>query len=69
LKIGEQLGIPVDIQNQTDTLVDVDLNKMSVEDVVQQLGPNIQLFVRADLTRSERRALRLVLPEAPKQTQ
>jgi hypothetical protein len=69
LKIGEQLGIPVDIQSQSDAVVDVELNKMSVEDVVQQLGPNIQLFLRADLTRAERRALRLVLPEAPKQTQ
>ena len=69
LKIGEQLGIPVDIQSESDAVVDVDLNKMSVEDVVQQLGPNIQLFLRADLTRSERRALRLALPAAPKQTQ
>jgi hypothetical protein len=69
LKIGEQLGIPVDIQSQAEEIVDIELSKMSVEDVMRRLSPNIQMFLRADLTRSERRALRLVLPERPKITQ
>ena len=69
LKIGEQLGIPVDIQELTSSLVDADISKLPVEDVVRQLSPNIRLFLRADLTRSERRALRLVLAEPPKTTQ
>lgn len=69
LKIGEQLGIPVDIQSQTQEILDLELSKMPVEDVMRRLSPNIQLFLRADLTRSERRALRVVLPDPPKTTQ
>lgn len=66
LKIGETIGIPVDIQNEKMELVDADISKLSVEDAVRQLSPNIKLFVRADLGRSERRALRLVLAQLPK---
>ena len=69
LKIGEQLGIPVDIQELNTAMVDADISKLPIEDVVRQLSPNIRLFLRADLTRSERRALRLVLAEPPKTTQ
>ena len=69
LKIGEELGIPVDIQDQNVTVVDADVSKLPVEDVVRQLSPHIRLYVRADLTRAERRALRLVLAEPVKTTQ
>jgi hypothetical protein len=69
LKIGETLGIPVDIQNEKMDPIDANISKLSVEDAVRQLSPNIKLFVRADLTRSERRALRLVLAEPPKTVQ
>jgi hypothetical protein len=69
LKIGEELGIPVDIQSETPEVVDIELSKMPVEDVVRRLSPNIQLFMRADLSRAERRALRVVLPEVPKVAQ
>jgi hypothetical protein len=69
LKIGEELGIPVDIQEQNVTIVDKDFSKLPVEDVVRQLSPHIRLYVRADLTHAERRALRLVLAEPPKTTE
>lgn len=69
LKIGEELGIPVDIQELTSSIVDADISKLSVEDAVRQLSPNIRLFLRADLTRAERRTLRLVLAEPTKTTQ
>jgi hypothetical protein len=69
LKIGEELGIPVDIQNQNMTIVDAEISKLPVEDAVRQLSPNIRLFLRADLTRAEKRALRLVLAEPLKTTQ
>jgi hypothetical protein len=69
LKIGEELGIPVDIQQQNVALIDVEISKLPIEDVVRQLSPHIRLFLRADLTRAERRALRLVLAEPPKTTQ
>ena len=69
LKIGEQLGIPIDIQTQNLSEVDVEISKLPVEDAVRQLSPNIRLFVRADLTRAEKRALRLVYAEPLKVTQ
>jgi hypothetical protein len=66
LKIGEEIGIPVDIHNQRLDPVDADISKLPVEDVMRQLSPNIKLYYRADLTRSEKRALRLVLAEPAK---
>lgn len=69
LKIGEELGIPVDIQDQNITIVDTEISKLPVEDAVRQLSPHIRLFLRADLRRAEKRALRLVLAEPPKTTQ
>lgn len=70
LKIGEELGIPVDIQDQSvATVIDAEISKLPVEDVVRQLSPQIRLFVRADLTHAERRALRIILAEPPKATQ
>ena len=69
LKIGEELGIPVDLQTQNLTEVDTEISKLPVEDVVRQLSPHIRLFVRADLTRAEKRALRLVYAEPIKVTQ
>jgi len=69
LKIGEELGIPVDIQDQNISIVDTEISKLPVEDVVRQLSPNIRLFIRADLTRAEKRALRMVLAEPAKATQ
>ena len=69
LKIGEELGIPVDIQNENRTIVNAEISKLPVEDAVRQLSPNIRLFMRADLTRADKRALRLVLSEPPKTTQ
>lgn len=69
LKIGEHLGIPVEIQYQPPEMVDLELNKMPVEDAIRRLSPGVQMFVRADLTRSERRLLRLVLSEPAKTAQ
>ena len=66
LKIGEQLGIPVEIGYSSTDTVSTEINKLPVEDVIRQLAPNILLFVRADLQHSDRRALRLVLYDPAK---
>lgn len=68
LKIGEQIGIPVDIQDTRMEVVDAEISKLPVEDAIKQIAPNIRLFVRADLTRSERRVLRMVLAEPSQPT-
>jgi len=69
LKIGEEIGVPVDIQDSRMEIVDADISKLPVEDALRQLAPNVRLFVRADLTRSERKVLRMVLAEPPKAAQ
>jgi hypothetical protein len=69
LKIGEEIGIPVDIQNERLDPIDADISKLPIEDVVRQLSPHIKLYYRADLTRAEKRALRLVLAEPVKASQ
>lgn len=69
LKIGEQLGVPVDIQNERMDPIDANISKLPVEDVVRQLSPNVKLYYRADLTRAEKRALRIVLAEPAKAAQ
>jgi len=69
LKIGEEMGIPVELPNQTDSIVDTEISKLPLEDVVRQLSPHIRLFLRADLTHAERRALRLVLADQAQATQ
>jgi hypothetical protein len=66
LKIGEQLGIPVDIRYSSTNTVSTEINKLPVEDAIRQLSPNILLFVRADLQHAERRALRIVLYDPAK---
>jgi hypothetical protein len=69
LKIGEELGVPVDIQNERLDPIDADISKLPIEDVMRQLSPHIKLYYRADLTRGNKRALRMVLAEPPKATQ
>ena len=69
LKIGEELGIPVDIQYEAPDMVDTEITKLSVEDTIRKLSPNIRLFLRADLLHAERRALRLVLADPAKAAQ
>ena len=68
-KIGETIGVPVDIQSESMDVVDANISKLSVEDALRQLSPYIKVFVRADLARSERRVLRLVLVGPPKAAQ
>jgi hypothetical protein len=69
LKIGEEIGVPVDIEGDNFAPVDAEISKLSVEDAVRQLSPYIRLFVRADLAHGDRRALRLVLTAPPKTAQ
>ncbi len=69
LKIGEELGIPVDIQVEPKDVIDAEITKLPVEDAIRKLSPNIRLFMRANLMHAERRALRLVLSDPTKTAQ
>lgn len=59
--IANQLGIPLEVKNEVMDPVTVNINKSSVEAALQELGPNIRLYLRADLMIGDRRPLRLVL--------
>jgi hypothetical protein len=59
--IANELGIPLEVKNEVPDLVTVNIAKSSVEYALQQLGPNIRLYMRTDLQIQEKRPLRLVL--------
>jgi hypothetical protein len=59
--IANQLSIPLDVKNEVLDPVTVNITDASVETAIQELGPNIRLFVRVDLQLGERRPLRLLL--------
>jgi len=64
-KIANELSIPFDIKGDAREVVDLDINKASLEDAVVRMSPNVRLYVRADLRRLERRPFLMVLV-APK---
>lgn len=59
--IANELGIPLEVKNEVVDLVTTNIVKTSVESALTQLGPNIRLYLRADLMLQQRRPLRLVL--------
>lgn len=61
LKIGEELGIPVEIRDEPRELITTDIVNVPWEEALQRLSPNIRMYVRADLQRLDRRPLRLAL--------
>ncbi|HEX6188000.1 MAG TPA: hypothetical protein VFZ40_07960 [Pyrinomonadaceae bacterium] len=59
--IANQLGIPLEVKTEVEDLVTVNIIKSSLESTLQELGPNIKLYVRADLMIGDRQPLRMVL--------
>jgi hypothetical protein len=61
MTIAEVLGVPAEIKYDSNELVDTEIKDTPFEDAIPRLSPNIRLYVRADLTRSQRTPLRLAL--------
>ena len=61
LTIAELLGVPAEVKYDSAEIVDTEIKDTPFEDAITRLSPNIRLYVRADLTRSKRTALRLTL--------
>jgi hypothetical protein len=61
ITIADILGVPAEIKYESNEIVDTVIKNTPFEDAIPRLSPNIRLYVRADLTRSERTPLRLVL--------
>jgi hypothetical protein len=68
LTIAEVLGVPAEIRYEGKEIVDTSLKDIPFEDAIARLSPNVRVYFRADLTRSQRIPLRLALvpPPAPK---
>jgi hypothetical protein len=60
-KIANELSIPFDIKGDSGEVVDLDINKLPLEDAVLRMSPHVRLYVRADLQRMERRPFLMVL--------
>ena len=61
ITIADVLGVPAEIKYESTEIVDTVIKNTPFEDAIPRLSPNLRLYVRADLTRSERTPLRLVL--------
>jgi len=61
LTIAEVLEIPAEIKYDSTEIVDTVIKDTPYEDAITRLSPNIRLYVRADLTRSQRMPLRIKL--------
>lgn len=61
ITIADVLGVPAEIRYESKEIVDTVIKNTPFEDAIPRLSPNIRLYVRADLNRSERTALRLVV--------
>jgi len=66
MTIAEALGVPSEIKDDTRETVDAEIQDTPFEDAILRLSPNIRLFVRADLNRSQRTPLRIKLVPSAK---
>lgn len=61
LTIAELLGVPAEVKYESAEIVDTEIKDTPFEDAITRLSPNIRLYIRVDLNRSTRKALRLAL--------
>jgi hypothetical protein len=59
--IAKTIGIPFDLVYESTEVVDTSFSDYRPEEAIRRLSPNVRLFVRTDLQRSENTPLRLVL--------
>jgi hypothetical protein len=60
-KIADEMDIPFEMKWETTELVDVNIDKLPLEEAMARLSPNVRLFVRANLQKFERKPFRMVL--------
>ena len=61
LTVAEILSVPAEIKFESKDILDTEIKDTPFEEAIPRLSPNIRLYVRADLTRSKRLPLRVVL--------
>ncbi len=67
-EIASKVDIPFEMKYDSSEVVNVDLNNVTMEQVVRTLSPNIRLYQRTDLQTYETKPLRLVLAHPTSQT-
>ena len=65
MTIAEVLDVPAELKYDAREIVDTEIKETAYEDAIPRLSPNIRLYVRADLSRVEKKPLRLVLVAPP----
>jgi hypothetical protein len=70
MRIGDELGIPVEIKEESRDLISTEIVSEPVEEALQRISPNLRFYVRSDLQRLERKPFLLVLnsPNMPSTT-
>jgi len=61
MTVADVLEIPAEIKYDSNEIVDTEIKDTPLEDAITRLSPNIRLYVRVDLNRSERTPLRLLI--------
>ena len=67
-EIASKVDIPFEMKYDSSEVVNIDLNNVTMEQVVRTLSPNIRLYQRTDLQTYETKPLRLVLAHPTSQT-
>ena len=60
-RIAHEMHIPFELKWETTELVDINIDKLPLEEAMPRLSPNVRLFVRANLQKFERQPFRMVL--------
>ena len=60
-RIAHEMHIPFELKWETTELVDVNIDKLPLEEAMPRLSPHVRLFVRANLQKFERQPFRMVL--------
>ena len=60
-RIAHEMNIPFELKWETTELVDIDIDKLPLEEAMPRLSANVRLFVRANLQKFERQPFRMVL--------
>lgn len=61
MRIGDELGIPVEIKDESRDVISTEIVSEPVEEALQRISPHLRFYVRSDLQRLERRPFLLVL--------
>jgi hypothetical protein len=59
--IAYELRIPFELKWESTDVVDVDIERLPLEEAMSRLSPHVRLYVRANLQNSERKPFRMVL--------